>query len=191
MVDEELRWLNPPPYCAVEARRIEISTGESGEFWRNTLYGLNRDGGHFLHRCVRGDFTADVHVNATLAGLYDQAGLMARSGGSHWLKCGIEYSEGIRTFSVVAANDHADWALVDIPVPHDGVRLRLTRRGETVRMYCHDPLLNCWKLTRSAYFPSAPGIDVGVVACSPQRSGFRAVFEEFAIGGPIATALHS
>ena len=46
-----------------------------------------------------------------------------------------------------------------------------------------------WLLARLAPF-SAGRARAGVMACSPQRGGFRARFETLAIGPPIPRELH-
>ena len=33
--------------------------------------------------------------------------------------------------------------------------------------------------------------EIGVMACSPERAGFRAVFEDLVVGAPIARNLHA
>jgi regulation of enolase protein 1 (concanavalin A-like superfamily) len=190
MADDPLRWFNPPPACSIEPGRIEIVTGDRTDFWRNTFYGFCRDNGHFLYRPVVGDFSAEVHVSGEFGELYDQAGLMARISETHWLKCGIELSDGIHALSVVVTNQNSDWSLVEMPITDAGVRLRLTRHGEAMRMQYYDTTRDLWKMLRLAYLPPQPSIDIGVMACSPQRSGFRALLQGFQVTDPIDRELH-
>ena len=130
----EMTWLNPPPHHTVGDGTLTVRTGKDTDFWRETFYGFWRDNGHFLHRPVEGDFSAEVTVKGDYKVLYDQAGLMLRLSETHWIKAGIEYTDGLAYFSVVVTNDTSDWSLVAIAAGKDGVRIRLTRHAEAIRL---------------------------------------------------------
>ena len=91
-------WLNPPPKHSYEGSVLHVETGKETDFWRETFYGFWRDSGHFLFSPVAGDFTAEVTVEGRYEVLYDQAGLMIRLSESHWIKAGIEYTDGVMYF---------------------------------------------------------------------------------------------
>src|SRR5215212_6349578 len=62
--------------------------------------------------CVaEGDFTAEVRVRARYEELYDQAGIMVRIDESHWVKAGVEMSDGMALLSSVLTLGKSDWAL--------------------------------------------------------------------------------
>lgn len=187
---DALTWLNPPAEFRQEGNRYHVVTGERTDFWRDTFYDFRRDDGHFLYRRVEGDFSAEVTVAGRYEVLYDQAGLMARLGETHWVKCGIELSDGVAYFSVVVTNDTSDWSLCRIPSVAEGVRLRLTRHAEAIRVQYHDVAQGRWNLVRLAYLPPSRFIDVGMMCCSPQRQGFAATFSDFVLGSAIARELH-
>ena len=63
-------------------------------FWRETHYGFNRDSGHFLGFPTGEAFTASLRVQGDFQALYDQAGIMVRIDAHHWVKAGIELSDG-------------------------------------------------------------------------------------------------
>ncbi|MBX3579071.1 MAG: DUF1349 domain-containing protein [Rhizobiaceae bacterium] len=185
-----MTWLNEPPHHAIEDDVLDVVTGEKTDFWRETFYGFWRDDGHFLSKPVEGDFSAEVAVQGEYETLYDQAGLMIRLGESHWIKAGIEFTDGKSYFSVVVTNDTSDWSLVEVPIDPGGIRIRLTRHGEAVRVQYLDAVDTSWKPARLAYFPTSRKADVGVMCCSPQRAGFKARFKDLRIGPPIARDLH-
>ncbi|MBZ9881695.1 DUF1349 domain-containing protein [Mesorhizobium sp. CA10] len=186
----DMTWLNPPPQHTVGDGTLTVRTGKDTDFWRETFYGFWRDNGHFLYRSVEGDFSAEVTVKGDYKVLYDQAGLMLRLSETHWIKAGIEYTDGLAYFSVVVTNDTSDWSLVAIAAGKDGVRIRLTRHAEAIRIQYLDASGGHWKPVRLAYFPISKTVDVGMMCCSPQREGFEATFSGFTIGPAIARDLH-
>ncbi|MET2829133.1 DUF1349 domain-containing protein [Mesorhizobium shangrilense] len=185
-----LTWLNPPPHHTAAGNTHHVRTGKETDFWRETFYDFWRDNGHFLHQTVEGDFSAEVTVKGNYEVLYDQAGLMVRLSETHWIKAGIEYTDGLMYFSVVVTNDASDWSLATIPADPNGVRIRLTRHAETIRVQYLDAAEGHWKPVRLAYFPPSKTVDVGMMCCSPQREGFEVTFADFSVGPPISRDLH-
>lgn len=115
---------------------------------------------------------------------------MLRLGPSHWIKAGIEYTDGEAYFSTVVTNDTSDWSLVKIPIDADGVRMRITKHDEAIRVQYFDITDSSWKPVRLAYFPPAASVEVGIFCCSPEREGFKATFTDYAVHPPIARDLH-
>ncbi|RAZ91284.1 DUF1349 domain-containing protein [Mesorhizobium hawassense] len=185
-----MTWLNPPPHHTFGDGAFTVRTAKETDFWRETFYGFWRDNGHFLYRSVEGDFSAEVTVRGDYKVLYDQAGLMLRLSETHWIKAGIEYTDGLAYFSVVVTNDTSDWSLVAIAAGKDGVRIRLTRHAEAIRIQYLDASDGHWKPVRLAYFPISKSVDVGMMCCSPQREGFEVTFSGFTIGPSISRDLH-
>ncbi len=186
----DFHWYNPPAHHEFRGRDLFVRTGDQTDFWRETFYGFWRDNGHFYYQQASGDFSAEVTVDGWYEALYDQAGLMLRLGESHWIKAGIEFTDGIAYFSVVVTNDTSDWSLRQIPLSVGGQRLRLTRHGEAVRVQYFDASDQAWHMVRLAYLPKTAHCDVGMMCCSPQRAGFEVTFKDFALGPPIARELH-
>ena len=187
---KDLAWLNPPASHSFDGDALHVVTGAETDFWRETFYGFRRDSGHFLHTAVTGDFTAEVTVEGRYKALYDQAGLMIRLSKLNWIKAGVEYTDGEPYFSTVVTNDTSDWSLTRITVGDAGVRIRLTKIGEAIRVQYLDITDQRWKPARLTYFPAANCIEVGVMCCSPKREGFRATFGDFTVGAPISRELH-
>jgi hypothetical protein len=188
---EAFHWLNEPSVWSGDEKALELRTDAETDFWRETFYGFIRDNGHAFIRPVSGDFTASAIVTGDYQALYDQAGLYLRADEKHWIKAGIEYTDGMMHFSVVVTNGVSDWSVIPLPdaKPTDEIAMRLTRHGDAVRVQFS---VNgaAWQMARLCPF-QAGDAEIGVMACSPQREGFRATFRDLTIGPPIARDLHA
>ncbi len=185
-----LSWRNQPASWSLDGEALRVRTDGGSDFWRETFYGFVRDSGHFYHREVTGDFTAEVTIVARFDTLYDQAGLMLRIDDRSWIKTGIEYTDGVTHLSAVLTRDYSDWSVQPYPAFDGRLRLRITRHGEAVRVQYLDPDRG-WQLLRLGYLPMPASVQVGVMCCSPERAGFDVRFESFTVGDAIARDLHA
>ena len=187
----DFHWLNPPDDWSGDANRLELRTAAKTDFWRETFYGFIRDSGHAYLRPVSGDFSASAKLRGDYEALYDQAGLFLRIDEKHWIKAGIEFTDGLMHFSVVVTRGVSDWSVIPLPQakPTDAVSVRLTRHGDAVRAQFSIEGAP-WQLARLCPFP-ADDAEIGVMACSPERAGFHAVFSDINVGPPIARNLHA
>ncbi len=185
-----MEWLNEPPEWRAEESRLWVTTGLKTDFWRRTHYGFTRDNGHFYYRIVDRDFTVKVQIAAEYAALYDQAGLMIRIDAEHWIKAGVEFTDGSPQFSVVVTNKFSDWSVYQIADPLEFAWLRATRHGEAVRV---DASLDgeTFQMLRLAYLPDLSPVQVGLMCCSPERAGLKARFADFVLTDPIRPELHT
>lgn len=177
-----MEWYNEPPTWHADAHTITLTAAPRTDFWRKTHDGGMRDNGHFFFERVTGDFTAEVKVRAGYAALYDQAGLMVRLDEATWLKCGIEFFEGVQHASAVVTRDYSDWSVVPLVPAPPALWLRVTRAGGTLEVRTSLDGAT-YRLLRQAYLTDAPAVSVGVMACAPTGDGFTAVFEGFAVRG--------
>ena len=184
------RWHNEPGSWQGDENALTLKTDANTDFWRETFYGFIRDSGHAYLRPVSGDFTASATITGGYEQLYDQAGLMLRLDERNWIKCGIEYTDGLMHFSVVVTRGVSDWSVIPLHgvAPADPLFVRLTRHGDAVRVQFHF-VDKPWRMARLCPF-SAAEAEVGVTACSPERAGFEATFRDIVVGGPIGRALH-
>ena len=183
-------WLNPPPAWSGDLTALELETGETTDFWRDTFYGFVRDTGHAWLAPVTGDFSLSARFTGAYAALYDQAGLMLRRDADTWIKAGIEYTDGLMHFSVVVTGPRSDWSVIPLPdaSPESVISARLTRHEDAVRVQYRIGEAP-WQMARLAPFPADPA-RAGITACSPERKGFRARFEAIRIDPPIPRRLH-
>ncbi|PIF10683.1 DUF1349 domain-containing protein [Janthinobacterium sp. 13] len=182
-------WLNPPENWSADGAQLRVTTDANTDFWRKTHYGFIRDSGHFFGTQIDGDFTAQLHVAAQYAALYDQAGMMVRIDEQNWIKCGVEFSDGQLLLSTVLTQDKSDWAVSSAPAMPDGFWLRVTVAQGAIRVqYSTDG--QRWPLLRLAPFPEAGSYLVGPMCCTPERDGLEVVFSRFSIGPAQRKDLH-
>ncbi|NVI80800.1 DUF1349 domain-containing protein [Janthinobacterium sp. BJB401] len=182
-------WLNPPENWSADGAQLRVTTDAHTDFWRKTSYGFIRDSGHFFGTEVDGDFTAQVHVSAQYAALYDQAGMMVRIDAENWIKCGVEFSDGQLLLSTVLTVDTSDWAVSIAPAMPDGFWLRVTVEQNVIRVqYSTDG--KRWPLLRLAPFPTTSRYLVGPMCCTPERAGLDVVFSQFSTGPALQKDLH-
>jgi uncharacterized protein len=186
-----MTWLNPPPQWQENSGRLLVRSGAKTDFWQGTYYGFHRDDGHFLHRRHRGDFTASVTFSGRYDELYDQAGLMVRHDATHWMKCGIEYTDGARHFSTVVTNGNSDWSAFRLDDDFNAMSVRVTRNGDALFIQYRTDRMSDWRMARLAYFdPGYQELSVGPAFCSPQREGFEAEFLDFSLTEPVSRDIH-
>jgi len=188
---EGMHWLNTPPMWEVNQGRLFVQSGNKTDFWQETYYGFHRDDGHFLGTSRRGDFTAEVTFVGHYRELYDQAGLMVRHDARHWMKCGIEYTDGARHFSVVVTNGNSDWSAFRLDHEFDAMSARVTRNGDALFIQYRTDRMSEWRMARLAWFdPMLEEVLVGPAFCSPQREGFEAEFLDFSLTEPVSRDIH-
>jgi len=177
-----MQWYNEPPQWVDRNGVLQVTTGPLTDFWRKTHYNFIRDNGHFYYQAVSGDFIAEVKVTGRYQELYDQAGLMVRLDSTTWLKCGIEYVNGVQQASAVVTRDYSDWSVAPLPQNPPSIWLRIVRRDVSVEVfYALDG--ESYTLLRMAYLTSAT-VDVGPMCAAPDGNGFAVTFEGFAVTHP-------
>ena len=173
-----MHWYNEPKTWAATGDTITVTADRATDFWRKTHYGFIKDDGHFYYQERTGDFRCDVKVIGKYATLYDQAGLMVRVDETTWLKCGIEFVDGVQHVSAVVTRDFSDWSVVPLPSNPEALWLRLTRTGSAIEIsYALDG--SRYTLLRLAYLAEAERLQVGVMCAAPQGEGFPVTFEGF------------
>jgi regulation of enolase protein 1 (concanavalin A-like superfamily) len=174
-----MEWLNEPSTWKQDKKAVTVTADPRTDFWRLTHCGQINDNGHFYYQRATGDFTAEVKLSGDYHDLYDQSGLMIRLDESCWMKCGIEYTEGIWNISAVFTREWSDWSIIEYP-ERDCIFIRVSRRGSTIETH-HSMNGKDYVLYRQAYLTDATALDVGLMCCAPTGRGFTARFEGFAL----------
>jgi regulation of enolase protein 1 (concanavalin A-like superfamily) len=182
-------WLNPPADTAVDGGDLVVTTREGSDFWRTTGYGFVRDDGHALLVPFPPGTAVEAGFVADFTGLYDQAGVLVRADAAHWIKAGVEVSDGEPQLGAVVTRETSDWSLNAVPEwAGREVTVRASRAGDavTVRARCED---GPWRTVRLAWFDPAAEASAGLFCCSPQRAGLKVHFTRLATG-PADASLH-
>ncbi|RXH20740.1 DUF1349 domain-containing protein [Bradyrhizobium guangzhouense] len=182
-------WLNEPKRWTAQGDSLALVTDKATDFWQKTHYGFCRDSGHFLGFPTAAAFTAELRIQGDFQQLYDQAGIMVRIDAQHWLKAGIEFSDGRAMLSSVLTIGQSDWATA--PYEHDAgdFRMRITVADGVVRLQASADG-RTWPLVRLAPFAAARSFLVGPMACTPEREGLPVRFTEFSLKPPLGKDLH-
>ena len=105
-----------------------------------------------------------------------------------WLKAGIEFNDDAPAIGSVLTLTHSDWATGLFHGDPRTFWLRLTRKGDALRLqYSTDG--ERWPLLRLGYFPPGP-VKAGVMCCSPERGGLAVAFQDIQLSPPLDKALH-
>lgn len=189
MTFEQCAWLNEPAVWRLDQDALTVTTDRSTDFWRETHYGFTRDTGHFFGIETKGDFTAELRIQAQYRELYDQAGLMVRLSNKKWIKAGIELSDGRPMASSVLTLGQSDWATAAYNDNPTDFRMRVTVKARVLRLQISADG-RVWPLMRLCPFPTAKSYSVGPMCCTPERAGLTVVFSDFRVTGPTQKDLH-
>jgi hypothetical protein len=182
-----VEWLNEPPAWEVRGETLIVTAGPKTDFWRTTHSGFVRDTGHHWFRSWDGDFVAGVKVTGDYRDQYDQAGLMIRLDERVWLKCGVEFVDGVQQASAVVTREHSDWSVAPLTDNPGSFWLRVSRTGPDVEVhYSVDG--ERYELLRLTRLTDVPQLLVGPMCAAPDGAGFEVTFEDFAIHPPDTAA---
>ena len=183
-------WRNEPPFHEERDGTLIVRTGKDTDYWNNTFYGFRHDNGHFRATPVTSDFSLEVTFSADYRRLYDQAGAMLFVDANNWLKCGVEFTDGRKNFSVVVTrDDQSDWSVMPIEgAVGSPVALRLTRHAEALRVEVETD--GRFRLVRLAYLRMPETVEAGPMCCSPVGEGLSVTFHSVLFGDPIDRELH-
>ncbi|WP_144578614.1 DUF1349 domain-containing protein [Agrobacterium sp. DE0009] len=182
-------WHNEPQQWSLDDHALNVTTNKGSDFWRETYYGFTRDSGHFFGMQCQGDFTASLRIEARYEELYDQAGIMVRIDERHWIKAGIELSDGAACIGNVLTLGRSDWSTTTYAGDPSDLYLRVTVADGVLRIQTSADRLR-WPLLKLCPFPKAQYYQVGPMCCTPEREGLEVRFSEFRVEPPLGKALH-
>jgi len=163
-------WLNPPVRTWQEGSDLLVEAREASDFWRVTSYGFVHDGGHALLRQFPDDGALEVTFTLDYDRQFDQAGLFVRADEEHWVKAGVEVSDGVPQLGAVVTDERSDWSVAPVPQWRGrDVTVRASRAGDALTVRARVDA-GPWQLVRVAPLP--PGnLLAGPFCCAPTRAG--------------------
>jgi regulation of enolase protein 1 (concanavalin A-like superfamily) len=185
----EGEWLNPPVSVSPSAHTLEVETADQSDLWRVTSYGFIHDTGHGLLSPLRDGEAMELTFEADYQSEFDQAGILLWSDDEHWIKCGIEYADGVAGLGAVVTDKVSDWSTG--PVPEwvgQAVTVRMSRQSDavTIRARIAD---QPWRLVRLAPIDPSREWRAGPYAASPSRARLRVIFRDW-LSGEADSSLH-
>ena len=174
---EKMAWLNEPESWSKTDRGVTIKSMPETDFWRLTHDGGIRHNGHFYHEVVLGNFSFQSRFQGQYKDQYDQSGLMVRASDSEWIKCGIEYVDGMPQASSVVTMAQSDWAISPVACPPI-VTFRIQRTGNLIEISYGESESKC-RLIRQVTFQTTGPIQAGIMTASPKGNGFKTEFLEW------------
>jgi uncharacterized protein len=175
-----MQWYNEPATWDDSDGKITVTADAKTDFWRKTHNGVINNNGHFYFTPVDGDFTVEVRVTGQYGALYDQAGLMIRLDDTTWMKCGIEYMNGVQHVSAVITRDTSDWSIIVLPENTPSIWVRVIRYGGTVEVYYSLDGVE-FSMYRQGWLSDSARLEVGLLVAAPIGDGFPAAFEGFKV----------
>ncbi len=179
---ENFRWLNQPQKFELGIDSLVIETSPNTDLWQRTFYGFQNDNAPAFLTETDGDFTFRVKTEFSDAcHLYDQCGILMYSDSENWVKVSVEYENDkiARLGSVVTNFGFSDWATCDISSGISEMWYRISRHGQDFYIESSTNGNDFQQMRMLHMHIPFQKIRVGVYACSPLESGFRAVFTDF------------
>ncbi len=183
------RWLNPPLAAIERNDELIVTAAEESDFWRTTAYGFIHDDGHALLQSFDRESAVEVSFRLDYDGQFDQAGVLIRGDANHWIKAGVEFSDGLPQLGAVVTHELSDWSVGPVPAwAGSVVTVRVSRAGDAVTMRARSNDGE-WQLVRVA--PWAPELtaEAGPFCCAPMHAGLEVSFTSWR-AGPADEQLH-
>jgi regulation of enolase protein 1 (concanavalin A-like superfamily) len=181
----EFKWTREPEGFKNDNGKIEIITKPNTDLWQRTYYHFQNDNApvyqmetdeKYFSLVVKTEFE-DSHQR------FDQCGIVLYLDSENWLKASIEYENDSfqHLGSVVTNHGYSDWATTEIDASVKIMWYRLSRREDDYRIECSKDGIY-FEQMRVCHLHKGNGkIQIGIYACSPESSSFKAVFSNMEI----------
>ena len=181
LTTENFKWINKPQKFTISEHSLVIETEPETDFWQRTHYGFSKNNAPAYLTEIQENFTFTVKTSFKTSNRFDQCGVLFYLDDDNWIKVSVEHENDkfARLGSVTTNLGFSDWATTDISAQVADMWYRLNLHGQDVLiehsstgddykqmriLHIHKPLINAW---------------IGVYACSPLKSSFRARFSDF------------
>jgi len=160
---------------------ITITTDPETDYWQRTYYGFRNDNAPtLLMKTKEHYFSFQVKTEFESKKRFDQCGIIVYLNSDNWIKGSTEFEndEFQRLGSVVTNHGYSDWSSTDIPVTQKYMYYRLSRRENDFCIENSNDGLNYKQMRIAHLFEGNDEIQIGLYACSPEKSSFLAKFSE-------------
>lgn len=177
---EMMQWFNEPEHWEIKSGRLSMDVTPQTDYWRISHYGFTVDDAPFLYTVRGGEFEVKVKISGDYSARFDQSGLMLRIDQENYIKAGIEFVDGKYNLSTVVTHRTSDWSIIPLDRPVRFVWIKAVRRLDAVEIfYSFDD--KEYVMMRNAWMQDNCPVMVGMMAASPDGTGFKADFDDFTI----------
>ena len=178
---EKMNWFNEPAQWSIpNAKTFKMYVTPKTDYWRITHYGFTVDDAPFYYAVYGGEFEAKDKIKGDYKTNFDQMGLMIRVNEEQWIKTGIEFVSGNQNISTVVTHGTSDWSVIKLENAPRFIWIKAVRRLDAVEVfYSYDD--KEYTMMRTCYLQDNIPVQVGLMAASPDGTGFEAVFEDFSV----------
>lgn len=182
-------WRNPPATAVVQGHQLLVTAQAGSDAWRSTSYGFVRDTAHALLGPLPLDSAIEVEFVVDYAAQFDQAGVWLHATNKHWVKAGVEISDGQPQLGAVVTQGLSDWSLAPVPEWQGRrVTVRLSRAGNAVTVRARAEA-EPFRMARLVPLDPSTLAWAGPYCASPSRGGLQVRFTGWRTG-PTDQALH-
>ena len=179
-------WINEPVNYSFSENVLILETEPGTDFWQRTYYGFRNDNAHaWVVQADNPEFTFSVTSRYSPSQLFDQAGVVIYQDCENWFKASVEYetAEISKLGSVVTNLGFSDWATADIKGSQEiEMTYRLSRRKSDFLIESAADGKTFHQMRIFHLVKADAPIQIGVYACSPLQSSFKAQFDNFRFG---------
>ncbi|MHA4895730.1 DUF1349 domain-containing protein [Pedobacter sp. PWIIR3] len=177
---ERMQWFNEPEKWDISNGALNMFVTPQSDYWRISHYGFTVDDAPFYYATYCGEFEVKVKIIGAYKARFDQMGLMLRVDHENYIKAGIEFVDGKYNISAVVTHKTSDWSVTPLDKTPSFVWLKAVRRLDAVEIfYSFDD--KTYVMLRNAHLQDNIPVMVGLMAASPDGTGFNAKFEGFKV----------
>ena len=177
---DKMQWFNEPEVWEIKDKALSIFVTPQSDYWRISHYGFTIDDAPFYYSTNRGEFEAKVKITGNYKERFDQAGIMLRIDHENYIKAGIEFVDGKFNLSSVVTHKTSDWSVISLDKAIPYVWIKAVRRLDAVEIfYSFDD--KTYTMMRNAWLQDNIPVKVGLMAASPDGTGFNVKFENFSV----------
>lgn len=172
-------WTRAPQNYSVYRDKVVIETQPATDLWQRTYYLFRNDNAPLLQIKTEEEFFSfTVKTDFLSSHRFDQCGIVMYLDSDNWLKASVEYEneKSQHLGSVVTNNGFSDWSTTEIDASHKTVWYRLSRRKQDFKIECSFDGKDFKQMRICHMFNAQKAIRVGIYACSPENSSFKATF---------------
>lgn len=176
-------WTHPPVAQHEEGADLLVEAAEGSDAWQKTSYGFVHASEHALVAPFAPGTSVEVTFTADFSAEFDQAGVFVHVDDEHWIKAGIEFSDGVAQLGAVVTDGYSDWSAAPVPewAGHRvTVRVSWADDAITIRARRDD---EPFRFVRLARFAATPGTaTAGPFVCGPTRAGLSVRLHSWTTG---------